>query len=140
MSAQHAITSDYLFVYGTLRLGSEHPLALRLRREAFYLDLGRVCGELYLVDEYPGLVVREDSSAMVRGDLFRLPAAENLLLCLDAYEGCGIDTTEPQEYRRHAVEVFPDQGGSRIAWSYLYNWPTAGLPRIRSGDFFRPNR
>jgi hypothetical protein len=29
-------------------------------------------------------------------------------------------------------------GATRQAWTYLYNWPVAELPRIMSGRFLEP--
>jgi gamma-glutamylcyclotransferase (GGCT)/AIG2-like uncharacterized protein YtfP len=52
------------------------------------------------------------------------------------YEACGEGFVEPTEYVRQMLPVTLD-GGTAQAWTYLYNWPVAGLPRIASGRFMK---
>jgi len=53
------MTSDLLFVYGTLMRGFDHPMAQLLSRSADFIGEGRCQGRLYLVKHYPGLVLSE---------------------------------------------------------------------------------
>jgi gamma-glutamylcyclotransferase (GGCT)/AIG2-like uncharacterized protein YtfP len=51
------------------------------------------------------------------------------------YEACGEGFAEPTEYLRQMLPVTCDDGAVSEAWTYVYNWPVAGLPRIASGRF-----
>jgi gamma-glutamylcyclotransferase (GGCT)/AIG2-like uncharacterized protein YtfP len=130
------MTSDLLFVYGTLMRGFDHPMAQLLSRSADFLGAARCRGRLYRVKHYyPGLVVSDDPAETVSGELYRLRQPVELLREFDMYEACGEGFAEPTEYVRRTLAVTSEDGALREAWSYFYNWPVAGLPRIASGRF-----
>jgi gamma-glutamylcyclotransferase (GGCT)/AIG2-like uncharacterized protein YtfP len=129
------MTSDYLFVYGTLMRGFDHPMAKLLSRSAEFLGPARCQGRLYLVKHYPGLVLSDDPEEIVFGELYRLRVPHELLREFDMYEACGEGFAEPTEYVRRMLSVTSDDGGAEEAWTYIYNWPVARLPRIASGRF-----
>jgi gamma-glutamylcyclotransferase (GGCT)/AIG2-like uncharacterized protein YtfP len=129
------MTSDHLFVYGTLMRGFDHPMAQLLSRGADFLGEARCRGRLYLVKHYPGLVLSDDADDVVLGELFRLRSPAELLREFDMYEACGEGFAEPTEYVRQMLPVARDDGAASEAWTYIYNWPVAGLPRIASGRF-----
>src|SRR6266478_4176578 len=88
------MTSDHLFVYGTLMRGFDHPMSRLLSRSADFLGEARCRGRLYRLKHYrikyyPGLVLSDDPADIVFGELYRLRAPEELLRALDAYESCG---------------------------------------------------
>jgi gamma-glutamylcyclotransferase (GGCT)/AIG2-like uncharacterized protein YtfP len=126
--------SDHLFVYGTLMRGFDHPMARLLSRNAEFLGPARCQGRLYLVKHYPGLVLSDDPAEIVFGELYRLRAPNELLREFDMYEACGEGFTEPTQYIRRMLPVTLD-GNTEEAWTYIYNWPVAHLPRIASGRF-----
>ena len=128
------MTSDHLFVYGTLMRGFDHPMAQLLSRRADFLGEARCRGRLYLIKHYPGLVLSDDADDVVFGELFQLRRPAELLRELDMYEACGEGFKEPTEYIRQMLSVTRD-GGTNEAWTYIYNWPVTGLPRICSGRF-----
>ena len=126
--------SDRLFVYGTLMRGFDHPMAQLLSRSADFIGEACCRGRLYLVKHYPGLVLSDDPSEVVFGELYRLRQPAELLREFDMYEACGEGFAEPTEYLRRMLSVaLRDQTAE--AWSYIYNWPVARLPRIASGRF-----
>jgi gamma-glutamylcyclotransferase (GGCT)/AIG2-like uncharacterized protein YtfP len=127
--------SDRLFVYGTLMRGFDHPMAKLLLRASDFVGEARCQGRLYLVKHYPGLVASVDGGDLVFGELYRLHQPEALLGEFDIYEACGEGFAEPTEYVRRMLAVTTDDGVVSEAWSYLYNWPVTGLPRIESGRF-----
>jgi gamma-glutamylcyclotransferase (GGCT)/AIG2-like uncharacterized protein YtfP len=129
------MTSDHIFVYGTLMRGFDHPMAQLLSRGADFLGEARCRGRLYLVKHYPGLVPSDDADDVVLGELFRLRSPAELLREFDMYEACGEGFAEPTEYVRRMLPVARDDGAASEAWTYIYNWPVAGLPRIASGRF-----
>src|SRR5262249_52665449 len=80
------MTSDRLFVYGTLMRGFDHPMARLLSANADFLGGATCRGALHLVKHYPGLILSEAASDVVHGELFRLRAADDLLREFDVYE------------------------------------------------------
>ena len=129
------MTSDRLFVYGTLMRGFDHPMAQLLSRSADFIGEARCQGRLYLVKHYPALVLSDDPADVVFGELYRLRAPDELLREFDMYEACGEGFAEPTEYVRHMLPVRLEDHGVDEAWTYLYNWPVAQLSRIVSGRF-----
>ena len=129
------MTSDHLFVYGTLMRGFEHPMAKLLSANADFLGAAQCRGRLYLVKHYPGLVTSDDPADVVHGELFRLRAREAMLREFDMYEACGEGFAPPTEYIREQLAVTLADGSASEAWTYLYNWPVTELPQIASGRF-----
>ena len=127
--------SDRLFVYGTLMRGYDHPMAKLLAANADFLGQATCRGRLYLVRHYPGLVTSDDPADIVHGELFRLRERDALLREFDMYEACGEGFAEPSEYVRRMLSVTHADGTASEAWTYLYNWPVAKLPRVVSGRF-----
>jgi gamma-glutamylcyclotransferase (GGCT)/AIG2-like uncharacterized protein YtfP len=124
----------HLFVYGTLMRGFDHPMAKLLSRSAEFVGDARCRGRLYLVKHYPGLVLSDDASDVVFGELVRLHRPDDSLATLDEYEGCGPGIASPQ-YLRQVLPVTLDDGTVGEAWTYVYNRPVAKLKRITSGRF-----
>jgi len=136
------MTSDRLFVYGTLMRDFDHPMAQLLARSADFIGTASCRGRLYLVRHYPGLVLSEDDDDVVFGELYRLRQPVELLAEFDMYEACGEGFKEPTEYIRRMLPVALEDGAGEVssgaaieAWTYIYNWPVTKLPRIASGRF-----
>jgi gamma-glutamylcyclotransferase (GGCT)/AIG2-like uncharacterized protein YtfP len=126
---------DLLFVYGTLMRGFEHPIAKLLQNGADFIGAARCRGRLYRVQHYPALVLSDDADDAVFGEVYRLRSPGELLRQFDMYEACGEGFAEPTEYVRQVLPVTLDDGAVSEAWTYVYNWPVAHLPRIASGRF-----
>jgi len=131
------MTSDLLFVYGTLMRGYEHPMARLLSANADFLGEASCRGRLYKVKHYPGLVLSDHVADMVHGELYRLRAVDDLLREFDMYEACSEGFPEPTQYVRQTLSVTLPDGNTREAWTYIYNWPVAHLSRIESGRFLK---
>jgi gamma-glutamylcyclotransferase (GGCT)/AIG2-like uncharacterized protein YtfP len=130
-------TPDHLFVYGTLRAGSVHPMAHRLRVGATYIGRGSTVGSLYDFGDHPGALFATEARYRVIGDVFLLRAGRRLLADLDRYEGFA--DRDDDMFRRVAVEVALDAGGTVQAWAYgLREAPRARL--IGTGDFIADRR
>src|SRR5712671_8051407 len=110
------MTSDRLFVYGTLMRGFDHPMAQLLSRRADFVGEARCRGRLYRVKHYPGLVLSDDSTDVVFGELYRLRAPDELLREFDMYEACGEGFKAPTEYIRHMLPVTRDGHAAEQAW------------------------
>jgi len=126
---------DRLFVYGTLMRGFDHPMAKLLSRSADFIGEAKCRGRLYRVKHYPGLVLSEDPADTVFGEVYRLRERDALLCEFDMYEACGEGFAQPTEYVRKMLAVTLDDGSASEAWTYVYNWEVARLPRIASGRF-----
>jgi gamma-glutamylcyclotransferase (GGCT)/AIG2-like uncharacterized protein YtfP len=129
------MTSDRLFVYGTLMSGFDHPMAKLLSRSADFIGEARCRGRLYRIKHYPGLILSDAADDVVHGELYRLHRPQELLREFDMYEACGEGFPEPTEYVRRMLPMTSDDRAAEEAWTYLYNWPVAHLPRIVSGRF-----
>jgi gamma-glutamylcyclotransferase (GGCT)/AIG2-like uncharacterized protein YtfP len=130
------MTCDRLFVYGTLMRDFDHPMARMLSRNADFLGAARCRGRLYLVKHYPSLVLSDHEADAVYGEVYRLHQPEALIAEFDMYEACGEGFPEPTQYVRQMLQVALEPGGETVeVWTYIYNWPVAGLKRIESGRF-----
>lgn len=108
-----------------------------LRAVASFVGDARIHGRLYLIADYPGLVL-DDNAGWVVGELYRLRDLA-VLEDLDEYEGATAGVPEP-EYRRVQREVDLIRAESCPAWIYEYCGPLQARPRILSGDFLRLER
>ncbi len=122
----------HLFVYGTLRPGSPHPLATRLQRQARLIGKANASGTLYDLGGCPGAVFHAGTKDRIVGELFVLGNAERLLKLLDAYEGV---TEATPDYARLLIEVSLERGGMLSAWAYGLRAEPFRARRIGSGDF-----
>jgi gamma-glutamylcyclotransferase (GGCT)/AIG2-like uncharacterized protein YtfP len=129
-----ADTEARVFVYGTLRKDARGPKQSALTRDWSFEGYGSVAAALYDFGAYPGAVKSPAPEARVRGELYRLPDAEETLALLDHYEGCGPGHAEPHEFTRALVDVETDDGGTARAWIYWYELEPRGR-RLVSGDY-----
>ena len=127
--------TDFIFVYGTLRASERHPLAQLLARNARFMGEASYQGRLYRVKDYPGAVPSDDPTENVQGDVFFLTNKKKLLPQLDRYEACSPNFPKPTEFIRTIQKVCFRDGRTVSAWIYLYNYSTAGLAMIESGNY-----
>lgn len=112
--------TDHLFVYGTLRTGSDNPFARMLAERARLIGSAQVPGLLYDFGSYPGA---RPGSGSIHGEIFRLEHPPVLLAELDRYEG--------PEYERAVIAA-----NGIDCWIYWYVGAESGR-LIESGDWFR---
>ena len=118
----------HIFVYGTLRAESDHPMARRLSARARHVGKGSVRGRLYDLGWYPAAMFDESEKRHILGDVFALKPGGKLLAELDAYEA-----GDPN-YERVPLQVTLLDGGTVTAWAYgVTEAPNARI--IPSGDF-----
>lgn len=129
---------NHLFVYGTLRSESHHPLARRLKAQAKLLGKASASGILYDLGHYPGAVFRPEGKERVIGDVFALRNAERLLEQLDGYEAAG-DPGAPL-FTRVPIKVRLDGGRVVDSWTYELSEAPARPRQIDSGDFIAHRR
>lgn len=130
------MSDELLFVYGTLRRGSGHPMHELLARSSTFVDRAVFQGRLFMVAHYPGAVASSNPRECVLGDVYALRDPASLLNRLDHYERC--DRSDPRApFVRERAEIALDSATLATAWIYLYNRSTRSLPLIPSGDFFQ---
>ena len=131
------MTSEDLFVYGTLRSGATHRMSRLLAGRARFVDQAIWQGKLYLVRDYPGAVPSDDPLDIVHGEVYRLREPRRLLAELDRYEGCSAAFPAAAEYERRRDSVRLAGGGRRKVWIYIFRHAVKGLPQLKSGDFLK---
>ena len=119
---------NHIFVYGTLRADSDHPMARRLAAQARHVGKGHAPGRLYDCGWYPAAIFNESEKRLVVGDVYALKPGGKLLAELDAYEAGGPD------YGRKPLAVRLTDGRTILAWAYsVTTAPSSKV--IHSGDF-----
>ena len=115
-----------LFVYGTLRRGSNNEPARLLQGQAHFVGHGRMQGRLYGLGRYPGAVPPVTKEDWVRGEVYKMDDFTALKEVLDEYEGA--------DFERAITSVKLDDGGTVECWVY---WYVARKPGrlIESGDW-----
>jgi gamma-glutamylcyclotransferase (GGCT)/AIG2-like uncharacterized protein YtfP len=127
----------YLFVYGTLRPGTGHPMSTFLERHARFLGRGKTPGRLYDLGSYPGIREALDESDWVSGDVYELTDPDMILQELDRYEGCGKTDPRPWYFERFPVPVTREDDQLLTCWVYFYRRDVPEERRITSGDYYR---
>ena len=118
----------HIFVYGTLREGSNHPMARRLSARARHVGKARAFGRLYDMGWYPAALFDDNESTRIIGDVFAMPPGGRLLSEIDAYE-----YGDPS-YTRFPRNVSLIGGGEVLAWAYGVSEPPNSRV-IPGGDF-----
>ena len=118
-----------LFVYGTLRSASGHPMHQKLRAESDFVGPGTFRGRLYDLGAFPGAILSRSNADRVRGEIYRLREPARTLSALDAYED--------KAFRRLKATVRRENGATARCWIYLYALPVTRFRRIAGGDFIR---
>ncbi|HEY1265746.1 MAG TPA: gamma-glutamylcyclotransferase family protein [Candidatus Binatia bacterium] len=118
-----------LFVYGTLRAASGHPMHRKLRAESDFVGAGTFRGRLYDLGSYPGAILSRSNGDRVRGEIYRLREPARTLSALDAYED--------RSFHRLKATVRRENGGKTRCWIYLYALPVTRFHRIACGDFIK---
>lgn len=120
---------SYLFVYGTLRGGLQHPESRWLSAHSTSMGTATTRGRLFRIAWYPGMVA--SAADRVVGEVLQLHDPDKALERLDHYEGVA-----EGEYERREVEVHVGEKVVR-AWAYFYLGDTSHLRWIPSGDFMQ---
>lgn len=112
---------DKLFVYGTLRPASRHPMGRVLAHNARPLGRGAIRGRLARFGAYPGVV--DDTGGWIEGEVFAVTGGQSVWRVLDNWEGCH-DDPAPYERRQIPVWLSTRHGGGWItAWCYMLAAP-----------------
>jgi len=129
------MNNTYLFVYGTLQRGTNSEMFQLLARHTNFVGAANYQGQLYMIDDYPGVVPSKNKTDLVQGEVYQLHDAGFILLQLDDYEECGPSFLQPTEYMRELCEVQLQNKQIIQAWFYRYNRPIDYLRLLPSGSF-----
>ncbi len=122
--------ASHVFVYGTLRRGGSNDIT-RLRPPPGFIGAAQVCGLLYHLGAYPGMVL--GGSQRVHGEVYAIePALEAVL---DEIEGLGATPTD--EYLKREIVV--DVSGQAVPCLVYEINPryVVSAPRIPGGDWLQ---
>jgi gamma-glutamylcyclotransferase (GGCT)/AIG2-like uncharacterized protein YtfP len=133
IAAERTDMHAHLFVYGTLLAVAGHPMGARLRDEARLIGPATICGRLYRLGRFPGLVVAEDPQCLVHGELYALNAPAVALRWLDTFEGIVPQRPALSPYMRVERPVRINSGATVHAWVYLYRRSVRALPEVKGG-------
>ncbi len=117
------LSCPFLFVYGTLRKGSDHPMAEYLAARAQWVGPAKTRGRLLDLGFYPGLLEPAGPGDWVQGDLFELADPPKTLAVLDDYEGAN---KQPPLYVRQLGRIVLACGEEKAAWIYFYRGDSSG--------------
>jgi len=125
---------QYLFVYGTLKRRSRHPMARRLAQSARWIAGARIAGRLYDLGRFPGLKEARANDESVQGDVYDLGAdAERILVEMDAYENA--ESPPPTPYERALTTSTLTDGTALQVWVYWYRGDVREENFIASGSY-----
>ena len=126
--------THYLFVYGTLRRRSRHPMARKLADAARHVGAARVAGRLYDLGRFPGLKKPRAGDDWVEGDVYDLGAGSAQTLHeMDAYENA--ESPPPTPYERQETLALLVDGRLLSAWTYWYCGEVTEVQFIASGSY-----
>jgi gamma-glutamylcyclotransferase (GGCT)/AIG2-like uncharacterized protein YtfP len=129
------VTSELIFVYGTLRKQISLNMHHLIAGHSEYFSNGTLRGTLYDVCGYPGAIESSDANDKVLGELYKMLDRKRVLALLDDYEECSERFPKPHEYSRKQLSIELLDGGSVVAWVYLYNHDVSKLQQIIPGDY-----
>lgn len=134
------VSSNHLFVYGTLMRSYTHREAQLFHEGARFVGNARMPGYLYRLSWYPAAVYHpaiesQSVNDWVYGELW-LIQNDHLLDQIDNYEECTTAHPQPHEYLRVMKDIqLIESNQWQMAWVYLYQRDTRALQRIEDGRF-----
>jgi gamma-glutamylcyclotransferase (GGCT)/AIG2-like uncharacterized protein YtfP len=125
-----------IFVYGTLRSGSQNKFFNLLKSNSKRIGPGKLNARLYDLGQYPGAKPGKDGREITVGDVYEIEQKRwsELIDKLDEYEGFDADNPDNSEYIRKEETI--KMGAKNVtAWIYWYNLPLRGRRPIKMGDY-----
>ena len=119
------MTTEYLFVYGTLRKDFEQNLMHTFGDAATFVDFGEIEGVLYDLGTYPG-AAKGSAKSFIRGEIFAVNS-DVVFPVLDEYEG--------EEYIHDKVAVKTDSVREIKAFVYWFDGNVSEAQRIQEDDY-----
>ena len=114
---------EYLFAYGTLH-PDRAPKGIRdVVQTMVPVGPGTIVGVLHDLGPYPAVTLDTTKGQRVKGTVFALPNAAEMLPRLDEYEGFLPNNPADSLFVRSKHLVNLDDGTKRLCWVYIYNRP-----------------
>ena len=132
--------NKYLFVYGTLMKKYSGHKPIYLEKYGKYVSEGFIQGRLYEIDNYPGLILSNNSNDKVYGEIFLLDDFTASIHKLDEYEDYFQDDLENSLYVRQEEEINIKEGETKKAWVFIFNKEVDEKKRIISGNYMNINQ
>lgn len=129
------MSSEYLFVYGSLRRDYSSPARQVLDDHAEFVSEAIFQGKLYKIEWYPGVVPSDEPVDNVIGEVYKITDKDEVFSKLDQYEGCSPADPQPHAFVRKEMRVRLKKGPEINAWIYLYEWSVDDKKQIPSGDY-----
>ena len=129
------MTSNKLFVYGSLRSGFKNPSYNYLSQYFEYSGIGKTKGMFFNKENIPVAVSCEEENFII-GEIYTLKNEDEFSWAfeqLDDYEGLHVLAGEQPLYQRKLIEVI-SEGKIENAWVYWYNGNVEGLQKIDTED------
>ena len=125
--------TDLLFVYGTLKRRSRHPMARRLAERARCVGPAALAARLYNLGRFPGITPPAGPDDWVQGDLYDLGDDPQTLHEMDVYEG--VESPWPAFFDRQRARVRLPAGDEVEAWVYWFRGAVEESERIATGCY-----
>ena len=125
----------FLFVYGSLRSGFQHPAYQYISDYFTLVGDAKTKGELFDMGEYPA-ALPTTIDKFITGELYKIKNEDEFSWAmgqLDDYEGVVVEEGETPLYRRAKTTVWINDHAQE-AWIYWYNREIHDKPGIESGD------
>lgn len=125
----------YLFVYGSLRSGFQHPAYDYIKQYFRLMGPATASAGLYALDKLP-VAQPEPGGPQLWGELYVIQHPEEqewAMAQLDDYEGIEGEEGETPLYAKSQTTVACNNQ-TYTAWVYWYTGPMAGAIPIPSGD------
>lgn len=111
------------------------PLSLLLKQQTQVLGPGWASGKLYDLGNFPGIVIDEAASTLVKGEILQIHHPHWFLPILDEYEMIGPAPKASDYYRRILTKVhFKDQ--LLECWVYHFQQDVSSYTLIAAGDYY----
>lgn len=124
---------QFVFFYGTLMTAFNRPWRREVEDQLVFKGYGSIAAALFDLGAYPAAV--PDCGGRVRGELYEMTRADDVLRTLDEFEGYSPASPESSLYARLITPVTLDDGEELQAWVYFYSAPLDHAERIESGDY-----
>lgn len=127
--------SHLIFFYGTLMTPFNRPGRMRIDSQLTFKGHGSIAAALFDLGMYPAAVPADHDTSRVRGEIYQMINAADVLAVLDEIEGYRSTEPDTSLYTRRLTPVTLDDGRIVSAWAYFYNAPLGRAERIDSGDY-----
>ena len=124
-----------VFFYGTLMTPFNRPGRMRIDSQLTFKGHGSIAAALFDLGMYPAAVPADHDTSRVRGEIYQMINAADVLAVLDEIEGYRSTEPDTSLYTRRLTPVTLDDGRIVSAWAYFYNAPLGRAERIDLGDY-----